>query len=129
MNDYRTSNGLAPLTATRSLNAASYLHSKDMGEQSYFSHESKDGRSPWDRMAAQGYRYSTAKGENIYAGSSTAESAFESWKASPGHNRAMLSSSFMAIGIGRATVPGAPYQGHYWTTDFGGVVDGVPRCG
>merc|ERR1712232_274013 len=60
---------------------ASQLHSQDMADKNYFSHTSKDGRSPWDRARAQG---ASASGENIAAGSSTAQAVLEQWKKSNG---------------------------------------------
>lgn len=127
INAYRARNGAPKLAASRSLNAASYLHSKDMGERGYFEHASQDGRSPWDRMKAQGYPGNTAMSENVAAGQPTAQAVFESWRGSAGHNRNMLNPDMRAIGIGLASVSGSPY-GEYWTTDFGGTVDEAPRC-
>src|SRR5207237_4106923 len=109
INNYRASKGLKKLVATRSLNAASYYHSLDMGVHKYFSHTGSDGSTPWARMAAQGYSYSTYKGENIAAGYSTAGAGFNGWKASPGHNANRLNPNFKPIGIGRAGVSGSPY--------------------
>ena len=93
-----------------------------MSVNNYFSHTSQNGDSPWDRMAAAGYDYNTFKGENIAKGYSTAQSVFDGWRNSEGHNENMLSSNFNAIGIGYVS------NGHYWTTDFGGIVDAPPSC-
>ncbi|MEZ4570990.1 MAG: CAP domain-containing protein [Thermomicrobiales bacterium] len=122
MNDYRADNGLGMLTATRSLNIASYNHSLDMSQNNYFSHTSQNGDSPWDRMAAAGYDDNTNKGENIAAGYPSAQAVFDGWRNSPEHNANMLNPNFDAIGIGHVD------GGHYWTTDFGGVVDAPPSC-
>jgi len=45
-----------------------------MGAQGYFAHNSKDGRTPWDRADAQGLG---ANGENLAAGRSGAEEALQ----------------------------------------------------
>ena len=134
INNYRASKGLPALKASKSLNVASYKHSYDMGKRGYFSHTTKSplpagqtGPLPWDRMKDAGYRYSTAKAENIAAGQSTAEKVFNSWKNSSGHNANMLSSKYKVIGIGFVQVPGSKYS-YYWTTDFGGYVDAAPAC-
>jgi uncharacterized protein YkwD len=127
INAYRKDNGLKPLVATKSLNTASYKHSLDMGVNKNFAHTTPGGTTFVQRMAAEGYTYSTIKGENIAAGYSTADAVFTAWKASAGHNANMLNASYTAIGIGFAVVQGSPYV-TYWTTDFGGVVDAAPTC-
>jgi len=126
INDYRAQNGLGPLVLSQTLGAASEYHSIDMATQNYFSHNLKDGTT-WDQNIRNfGYTYSTALGENIAAGYETAASVFAAWKASAGHNANMLTSSYGAIGIGRAYNAGATYR-WYWTTDFGGYVDAAAQ--
>jgi len=134
LNDYRVSNGLNRVKVSKSLNVASWKHSQDMGRRAYFEHETKlplpagqSGPLPWDRMNDAGYRYNTAKAENIAAGHSTALSVFNGWKNSSSHNQNMLNANFRVIGIGYAQVSGSPYT-HYWTTGFGGYVDRAPVC-
>lgn len=125
INDYRQENGLQPLTVVAELQAAAEWMSTDMGENAYFSHTDSLGRSPWDRMAYFGYGYSTWKGENIAAGYTTAQSVFNGWKNSSGHNANMLNSNYKAMGIARVYTSGSPY-GYYWTNDFGGYVPPGP---
>lgn len=60
------------------------LHSEDMAENNFFSHDSLDGSSPWDR-AAEGD--TTANAENIAAGGGTAVGTLEQFKKSSGHCR------------------------------------------
>lgn len=120
INNYRAQYGLPALTMSTSLSNASEGHSWDMAAHNYFSHTSQDGRSPWDRIRAAGYGYNTWLGENIAAGYNSADSVFNAWRNSPGHNANMLDGNFRAIGIGRYYQPGSTY-GWYWTTDFGGV--------
>ncbi len=124
INSYRQQNGLPRLTMSNGLYVASEGHSQDMGVNNYFSHNSLDGRTPWDRIRAAGYNYNTWLGENIAAGYTSAQAVFDAWRASPGHNANMLSANFRAIGIGRVYVAGSQY-GWYWTTDFGGVSEDV----
>jgi uncharacterized protein YkwD len=127
INDYRHEHGVPTLENSAALNIASYWHSVDMGQHSFFSHTSSDGRSPFDRMDYAGYAYNTIRAENIAAGQTTAEHVFEAWRTSPGHNANMLNPHLQVIGIGRAEVPGSRH-GVYWTTKFGGVVDAAPGC-
>lgn len=118
INQYRQSNGLGTLSRNSALDTAARLHSKDMAVNGFFSHTSLDGRSPWTRMAQAGYSCNGAKGENIAAGYSTAQAAFNAWRNSPGHNENMLSPNYNAIGIGVYYDANSQY-GYYWTTDFG----------
>jgi uncharacterized protein YkwD len=122
INAYREQNGRAPLQVSVTLTNAAKWMSGDMAAKNYFSHTDSLGRNPFVRMKAFGYTYATAAGENIAAGNATAQATFEQWRTSSGHNQNMLSTSYTAIGIGRAHVASARYR-YYWTTDFGGVVD------
>jgi hypothetical protein len=123
INQYRAANGLSQLGTSDQLTAASLWMSQDMGVNAYFSHTDSLGRDPFVRMDAFGYNYNTWKGENLAAGTETAQEAFDIWKGSAGHNANMLNGNFNFIGIGRAYTAGSPF-GWYWTTDFGGQADG-----
>jgi len=127
INEYRAENGRAPLQLSVSLTNAAEWMSTDLAINKYFSHTDSLGRSFSVRLGAFGYTYSTAKGENLAAGYSSASSTLAQWKASSGHNTAMLNSSYKVIGIGRAYNAASPYK-WYWTTDFGGYVDQTIPC-
>ena len=129
INNYRAQNGLGPLVLSQKLADASYYHSSDMAAKNYFSHTFADGTT-WDQNIRNfGYTYNTSLGENIAAGYSTASSVFTAWRNSAGHNANMLTAGYTAIGIARAYSSSSTY-GWYWTTDFGGVVDGAGAiCG
>ena len=122
INNHRAQNGKGPLAASMTLSKAAQWKSNDMGVNDYFAHDDLT-RSWVDRIRDCGYGYNTYLGENIAAGISSAQSAFDLWKNSPGHNANMLGSNYTAIGIGRAYVSGSPY-GWYWSTEFGGYSDG-----
>ncbi len=121
INNYRQQNGLGTLTVDTKLQDASEWMSIDMGVNAYFSHTDSLGRDPWTRMAFFGYNYNTWKGENLAAGTSSAQTAFNLWQDSPGHNANMLGANYTAIGIARRYTAESPYL-WYWTTDFGGFV-------
>lgn len=124
INNYRVQNNLAPLTASKTLSAASQWKSTDMGVNNYFAHD--DLTRTWvQRVRDCGYGYNTYIGENLAAGNSSAQATFDQWRNSAGHNANMLGANYTAIGIGRAYVPGSAYS-YYWTTEFGGVSDGWP---
>ena len=118
INQYRAQNGLGGLSFDGQLNDASKWMSQDMCAKNYFSHTDSLGRDPFARMAAFGYSYNTWKGENLAAGTDSAQAAFDIWRNSPGHNANMLNGNFTVIGIGRAL--GCAGYSSYWTTDFGG---------
>jgi uncharacterized protein YkwD len=125
INQYRQQNGLNALAIDSSLQNAAEWMSTDMGENNYFSHTDSLGRDPFQRMNAFGYNYNTWKGENIAAGTSSAQVAFDLWKGSPGHNSNMLNASYRVMGIARDDTPGSGY-GWYWTNDFGGYQPATP---
>ncbi|MCC6313311.1 MAG: SH3 domain-containing protein [Thermomicrobiales bacterium] len=128
LNAYRAQNGLGPLALSQTLSAASEFHSTDMAAEGYFDHTMPDGTTVEQNLLNFGYEDATY-GENIVAGTETADSALQTWQGSAAHNANMLRPAFTAIGIGRAYDPASPY-GWYWTTIFGGDEDVVGRvCG
>jgi uncharacterized protein YkwD len=99
------------------LRQAARCHSLDMAQHNYFSHDSQDGRSPWDRISEAGY---TAFGnaENIAAGQGDAESVMGSWMDSTGHCNNIMSGGSNEIGIGYAFDQASDFD-RLWTQDFG----------
>ncbi|MBI2933181.1 MAG: CAP domain-containing protein [Planctomycetes bacterium] len=124
INQYRQEKGLQPLVLSPKLTQTAVWMSQDMAAKDYMSHTDSLGRDPFQRMATFGYAYNTYKGENLAAGMGSAREAFIGWKNSPGHNANMLKPEFKAIGIARVYNSNSTY-GYYWTTTFGGYVDGV----
>lgn len=133
INNYRAQNGVGPLQVSAALQRSSQWMSEDMAAKNYFSHTDSLGRSAGARIASFGYTYGTW-GENIAAGSSDAQRAFDQWRTACdpdgsgnctyAHRNAMLSRSFVVLGVGRAYGSSSTY-GWYWTTDFGGYVDQI----
>jgi len=118
INEYRTQNGKPALVTDDRLNASADWFATDMATDNYWASNHYDNedppRSPGQRAAAFGFN--APVGENLAGGFTTAQSVFDAWKASPGHNANMLG-NYVAIGIGRAYSPTA-YYGWYWATDF-----------
>ncbi|ROO89308.1 uncharacterized protein YkwD [Actinocorallia herbida] len=108
-NKARAKAGCKPLKANTKLAKAARKHSKDMAVNHYFSHDSQDGSSPWDRIKREGYKYPGA--ENIAAGYPTAAAVVKGWMNSKGHRANILNCKLKALGVGH-------YQ-KYWTQDFG----------
>jgi len=125
LNRVRARHGLRPFRLNAKLSHAARRHSRDMVRHRYFAHDSRDGRSPFDRMRATHYVPRNAAwwlGENIGWGSGTLSepaAMVRAWMHSPAHRANILSRRFRDIGIGIA--PGAPVggRGATYTTDFG----------
>jgi uncharacterized protein YkwD len=115
-NAFRRYHDLSPLTWSNAAARSAALHSQDMARQDYFDHYSLDGRSPFDRMAAQGISRS-AMAENIAAGSLSGLEAYNGWVNSAGHRQNMLTTSCTYLGVGAAYSESAEY-GFYYTQNF-----------
>ncbi len=115
VNAERISLGKAPLVANSQLENAAYLHSKDMGDNDYFSHTSLDGRTFSQRITAAGYNYVSAA-ENIAmaGGSPSASTVYDMWKNSSGHYKNMIG-DYAEAGLGVYSVNGKTY----YTLDLG----------
>lgn len=125
LNRVRAAHGLRPLRLNAKLSHAARRHSRDMVRHRYFAHDSRNGRSPFQRMRATHYVPRDASwwlGENIGWGSGTLaepSAMVRAWMHSPPHRANILSRHFRDIGIGVAA--GAPVGGGgaTYTTDFG----------
>lgn len=129
LNDYRADHGKPPLAAHPQLNAAADWYATDMATQNYFgdyvycmnnfqipsAHCDSLGRLPGARVRAFGYP--SGVGENTAGGFMSAQSVFDAWAASAGHNANMLG-NYRVIGIGWACNQASRYR-CYWVTDFG----------
>ncbi|MED4532680.1 CAP-associated domain-containing protein [Metabacillus fastidiosus] len=76
-----------------------YLHSTDMKENNYFSHESPTKGSLVNRLAEYKVNYEMA-GENIAAQYVDGIAAVEGWLNSKGHREALLNDEFTHLGVG-----------------------------
>ena len=121
VNNERAQVGCSPLNVSAQLTAAAQGHSEDMALNDYVKHNSEDGRTPWDRIKATGYDFSTA-GENIAAGYETPEAVMAGWMSSDGHRSNILNCEFEDIGVGYyylANDTGDYNYHYYWVQDFG----------
>ncbi len=97
--------------------SAAARHSQDMAANNYFSHDAQDGRTPPQRIRAEGYVW-TAYGENIAAGYGTVAEVMQGWINSPGHCSNIMNASFTDVGVSCVRATGAQY-GTYWTMNLG----------
>jgi uncharacterized protein YkwD len=109
-NEVRKRNGVAPLTWENCLRVVARTHSADMLVRNYFSHNSPEGRTPFERIRA-GCRFPMSMaGENIWMGSGyqarevrqLARIIVDSWMSSPGHRKNLLHPDYSDIGVGVA---------------------------
>jgi uncharacterized protein YkwD len=119
INQERQKAGVSELSLKDNLSTAAREHSADMSCNNTFSHEGRNGKTPFDRIKANGYLFSAA-GENIYAGEGsffTPQAALDAWMGSPSHHSTMLRDTYSEVGIGIIFNPDSKYNG-YFTVDF-----------
>ena len=111
--------GLETLEYDEELASVAKLHSIDMADDEYFSHETPEGLDPTDRASKADYVCQYRIGNLIYSGigenihmvkgssvsfmstpESIAELAVSGWMDSPGHKKNILTSNFSKEGIG-----------------------------
>jgi uncharacterized protein YkwD len=128
INAYRAEHGLVALKVSTNLNRAAAWMAADLATNDYWGHTDRLGRSPGTR--AQQCDYPGGAGENLAAGTyrASAQTAFDAWRNSPGHNQNMLDGRYRMIGIARHYDAGATY-GWYWVTPLGLDDDGTDGLG
>lgn len=97
-NEARAESSLPALVSNAALTAAAEAKLDDMAAQGYFSHESPDGRQPWDFISYQGYAYRAA-GENLARGFTDEISLVTAWLESPSHRDNVLNGAYHDIGV------------------------------
>jgi uncharacterized protein YkwD len=107
----RLRSGYKPLQRSRALETAAAAHGRDMVAGRYFSHLSRDGSAPADRIRGVGYLDGArfwAVGEVIAFSrpSSTPSRVVRAWLRSPKHRDVILTAAFRQIGA--AIVRGTP---------------------
>jgi uncharacterized protein YkwD len=123
VNSFRASRGLARLAVSDTLTFAAKWMATDMAVYNYFSHTSRDGRAPVQRMTGAGYPgQQTYTGENIAGGFASAGEVLNGWINSPAHYAVLTNPNYRAIGVGRAYTDTSTYHS-YWVMDVGGIVD------
>jgi uncharacterized protein YkwD len=129
LNMIRAQHGLQPVKISARLTASAAQHSKEMGADGYFEHNSQDGTEFWKRIdrfyGQNGYGYWSV-GENLLWSSPNVDpaGALQLWMNSPEHRANILSPRWREIGISAVHFAAAPgtYKGRevtIITTDFG----------
>ena len=129
LNQIRAQHGLVPLRLSARLTDAAIQHSREMGADGYFEHNSHDGTAFWKRIgrwySSSGYGFWSV-GENLLWSSPTVDpkGALQLWMNSPEHRANILTAKWREIGVSAVHVADAPgtYNGlpvTIITTDFG----------
>jgi len=113
-----------PVVWNEALARAARAHSEDMARNSYFSHTSRDGRSPSDRVESAGYNF-RGTAENIAAGQMTPEAVMAGWISSPGHCANLMDADYTDMGVALASNRHSQ-MGAYWTQEFGSPMKARP---
>ncbi|RLL69066.1 CAP domain-containing protein [Streptomyces sp. Z26] len=113
VNQERAQAGCQPVTSDPKLAEFAGAYSLDMAVRGFFSHETPDGKSPWDRAKEAGI--TNLGGENIARGQANAQSVMDSWMDSPGHRANILNCDYRTMGVGAHFAEGGPW----WTQNFG----------
>lgn len=114
VNAFRQYHGRSILGWSEGAATAARLHSQDMADQNYFSHNSLDGTDPWTRLARQGV---SGCAENIAAGYESGVFANNGWINSSGHRTNMLVAAARTLGVGCGYNANSTYR-RYYTQDF-----------
>lgn len=97
--------------------SAAARHSDDMARQNYFSHTGLDGRTPAQRVSAEGYSWKTV-GENIAAGQQTVSAVMAAWLSSPGHCLNIMRADYTEVGVACVVAPSGSTYSRYWTMEL-----------
>lgn len=100
-NAARVRNGLSSLKWDDPTSETARKHSVDMAQNDYFSHENKQGQSPFDRMKEDNIKFRSA-GENLAYGQSSSIFAHEGLMNSAGHRENILLDTYSHLGTGVA---------------------------
>lgn len=119
-NAERKKAGCGALRTNSALTKAAEAHASDMVDNHYFAHNSQDGRTPFARMKAAGFK-GGAMAENIAVGYTSPAAVVKGWMNSPGHRANILNCSYTMLGVGYDSGLVKPEWGKgSWVQDFGG---------
>ena len=104
VNSERAAHGLRPLVMSPKLAGSAAEHTRDMGAQGYFEHESRDATPFWKRIEKWYPHRKQALwsvGENLFSsnGDLTARRAVTAWMASREHRVNVLDPIWREVGI------------------------------
>ncbi|MGE8078688.1 CAP domain-containing protein [Peribacillus loiseleuriae] len=98
-NASRVNHHLGVLSWNDTIRETARHHSTDMAVHNYFNHTDLEGKSPFDRMAADAITFKMA-GENLAAGQQSSIFAHEGLMNSLGHRENKLRPEYQELGVG-----------------------------
>lgn len=113
INGYRKQHGLKPLKLNPELTEAAKAHSRDLAKFDRISHYGSDGSNPWDRVKRTGYK-ARLTAENVGTGQINFNEVMKGWEESPGHNKNLLTSDGVHMGIALVQDPHTEFKS-FWT--------------
>ncbi len=112
LNGERLASGRPPLHFDERLSALARAHALDMATRNYFSHDTPEGLSPFDRMDRSAYTYSYA-GENMALDQNPASADRDLWNSRE-HRSNILEPHYAKIGVAAVRTNG----GELFVEDF-----------
>ncbi len=106
-----------PLTMNHLLNLSAQGHANDMYNRAYYSHESPEGSTVFDRVELTGYNPQLAA-ENIAKNQLSVQEVMDSWMASEGHRLNLLDTRVVDVGFGLAYGLTADGYAVLWVQNF-----------
>lgn len=101
-NQERSAHGSPDLKFNNLLGEAAQNKADDMAKRDYWSHNTPDGKQPWQFINKEGYKYSVAS-ENLAYGFNSSAEAIDAWMQSDSHRNAMLDKAVDDVGFGIST--------------------------
>ena len=102
VNRDRATQNISELKVNPLLEKAAQAKADDMAKNGYFSHNTPDGKTPWDFIRASGYKYVFA-GENLAVNFVDSDEVHKAWMNSPTHRMNIVSPKYTEIGIATST--------------------------
>lgn len=116
VNQIRVDAGLNAVEYHADLAWSAMVHAMDLSLCDYFSHDSLDGTSFFDRCHGGPFE-GTCSGENIGGGQSSPQAVIDAWMDSPGHRDNILYPHHEYLGV--AYFEGDGNFSRYWLKHFG----------
>ncbi len=98
-----------PVVWSERLEDVAKVHSNDMSENMFLSHQGSDGSNPGDRLKNLGYKFSFY-GENLAVGITNEERVVSAWLQSDSHCRTIMGSIYKEMGVATS--------GPFWSQIF-----------
>lgn len=90
--------GLGNLTYSKVLEQAAQKKANDMFSQNYWAHVAPNGKTPWDFILGENYKYTYA-GENLAKDFQKSSSVVKAWMNSTTHRDNLLNSNYTQVGF------------------------------